>query len=428
MELKEDETLDEEMDVDDDEVVVDTAVPTVDIDIPVVDVNGSRQTNGHSHHQFDSLIEKLESCSSSGQKLCKLVVRNIKEVCQLAIEQPKYAILIEKGVKAFSRKCISSSIKCDKFIEKFEHSFTCEGDLFKTILKTGMKEAGNGEGGSGLVAVLGGILSIPASQGKIVNPILGIQMILSHSRAVEIFLENITGKGKPKPKEIKREEEDEMESSTETTKKFPNKKAESLMKFTKIKTELLKLWFVLVDSFTKISKLTGTENDKKILQNSVTYLMQMYNGTLGPSDRQIFLILKLYVSKKLRIATESLPPRANPLYAHSIRANTVLGLIVDTKAFETAMKVKEEELFQDDEDLGEDVIIDSEQFYDLRFLLPLVCHCLDEKNICDVVKVITNGWIHLIMRGLSLKDSVLRNISFLAFKRLIFNLHLAKVQ
>jgi hypothetical protein len=164
-------------------------------------------------------------------------------------------------------------------------------------------------------------------------------------------------------------------------------------------------------------------------------MIQMYGATLGQSDLIIFSILKLYSSKKLQIPLESMPlfgpkcfdssiTKDSPLYAHSIRANTVLGSIIDKKALDTGLKFEEEKflsekVLEESEDLG--------QYYDLRFLIPLVCHVLDEKNICDVVKVLSNGWIYMIARGLSINDPALRNSAFLAFKRLIFNLHLAKV-
>lgn len=164
----------------------------------------------------------------------------------------------------------------------------------------------------------------------------------------------------------------------------------------------------------------------------------MYGATLSPSDLEIYSILKLYSGKKLRIELESMPlfgakcfdagtTKANPLYAHSVRANAVLGCINDAKAFETGMKCNEEEFLSEEKLNQFSEQENMEQFYDLRFLLPLVCHVLDEKNICDVVKVITHGWIYFIARGMGLKDQGLRNVAFLSFKRLIFNLHLAKV-
>lgn len=157
----------------------------------------------------------------------------------------------------------------------------------------------------------------------------------------------------------------------------------------------------------------------------------MYGATLGDCDRVIFSLLRLYSGDKLRIGLEGMPlfgPKcfegskvaANPLYAHSIRANGILASINEGKAYQTGLKFREE-VFKGEEK-------DREEFYDLRFVLPLLCHVLDEKNICDVVKVISFGWIHFIGRGLSLEDQGLRGTAFLAFKRLISNLHLAKVR
>jgi len=373
---------------------------------------------------------------ASGLKLAKLIIREVKDVAKFiakssTLDNNDSCKSVVDGVQECTLKCLSgSSSKTEKLLNKFEESdtFSCTGDFFKTFLKVGMKSPEE-EGAVNAVKILRLILSIAGKEGKIGNPILGIQMMLSHSRAEDIFLENINAKAK-KQQAIK-----DQKNSLEELEKLDGKKpiivkrAVVEMKYVGVKTELLKLWLVLVQSFTKISKLTGTDDDKKILENSVPYLMQMYTATLNGSDKQIFEILKLYTSKKLRIGMEALPlfgpkcfeappVKSNPLYAHSIRANAVLGTINDVKAFETAMKWIEVDCEE----------VTDEELYDLRFLLPLLCHCLDEKNICDVVKVISNGWIYFIMRGLGLSDLVMRNISFLCFKRLIFNLHLAKVK
>ena len=183
----------------------------------------------------------------------------------------------------------------------------------------------------------------------------------------------------------------------------------------------------LLAAFQKLSKLRGTDEEKKVLEDSIPFLMQMYGATMSPSDQIIFDILQLYSSPKLGIVIDTMPlfgskclepppPGAsNPLYAHSTRANTILTSICDTKAYHTA-------LLYDPLKPGT-----TSANYDFRFLLPLLCHILDEKNICDGGKVIANGWIYFIVRGMGLEDDTLRAEAFLAFQRLVQNLQHAKV-
>lgn len=365
----------------------------------------------------------------TGLKLIKYIVENAKEVCKTFVgltpsSEHKLRHVSDKVEKA-CEKHKRSQEKASKLLSKCfpSSSISCDGDVFKTLLKYGMNSGNNLSCGPRLIAILQAVFSVGAYAGRVSSPTLGIQMIVSHSSAADIFLEHHqnqkTGKG------------DVSKKVGNPKSSLPPAESESeVEKYSEIKTHLLSLWKHLVLAFTKVSKASGTENDKKILENSVPYLFQMYSASMSASDQEIFQILQEYTGKKLQISIESLslfgpkclepPPNAkaaNPLFAHSSKANTILGLISERQAFQTAMEY--------DESRGSEA---NNKHYDMRFLLPLVCHTLDARNICDAVKVISNGWIYFIVRCLSVEDPILRNVSFLAYKLLIQNFQLPKVR
>ena len=362
--------------------------------------------NDPEEYSKDQYLEKL--LASKGHKFFKLVCSQPKEFCKLVLDssEPDNFTQIEAAYSKAHKKCIQNitdhSKLCHK-LQSLDSLVVCDGNFYKTMLKYGMKSAENGTNGHFLIAVLNAIYSVHI--GSIVNPVLGIQMMLSHSQAENIFLE------------------------AAILSKVAKNEQNAVEVFTNIKSELLKLWNTLAQSFVRISKQAGTENDKKILEDSLPYLMQMYGATLTASDSTIFQILELYCSKKLKIGGhESMPAwgfkcfddqaeadslKGNPIHAHSARANKVLASIQESKAFFTAMNYHRR--------------TESVEFYDIRFLLPLLCHALDERNVCDGVKVVSNGWIYFIVRGLAMDDKDLRGSAFLAYQRLIFNFQQAKV-
>lgn len=219
---------------------------------------------------FTSLLSQLDS--TSGLKFLKVVVANLKQFCKLFTilpsSSPQAIQLFQKVTKICDKN--HSDEKWDKFNRKLG-PFSCEGEVFKTLLKFGMKSPSDQESGHFLISILTSLFKIPALQGAIISPITGIQMILSHSKAEDIFLEFHKLK-------VNRNKKLEQEEAIEKGKDFQQIKTavvvDKLM-YSKLKTELLKLWLVLVEGFTIISKTEGTPEDKKILENSVPYLMQV---------------------------------------------------------------------------------------------------------------------------------------------------------
>ena len=173
--------------------------------------------------------------------------------------------------------------------------------------------------------------------------------------------------------------------------------------------------------------VTVVEEVKKIdiSTASLAQLLDAYNASFSADDLAIFDRLKK-AKKHLDVlpvfgpkGTEKISKLSNPLLAHSSKANIILSCLNDARAFTTSIQYSEEKVMENAPNPG--------GFYDLRFLLPILCHTLDEKNVCDPMKVVQNGWIYFIMRGMSLADKALRNAAFLAYKRLLFNLQQAKV-
>ncbi|CAG7683960.1 unnamed protein product [Allacma fusca] len=155
---------------------------------------------------------------------------------------------------------------------------------------------------------------------------------------------------------------------------------------------------------------------------SLTTLLENYGASLSTRDERIFEMLKLRKKEMECLAlfgpkrVETASKVSNPLFAHSGKANSILMSLNPSRAFTTAMHY----------DVNMRNAPNPAGFYDLRFLLPVLCHTLDEKNVCDAIKIVQNGWIYLIMRGLSLKNAALRKASFLAYKRVLFNLQQPK--
>lgn len=177
------------------------------------------------------------------------------------------------------------------------------------------------------------------------------------------------------------------------------------------------------DSVPVVEENEELSPETKLDELGTEKLLQLYGATLSPEDRQIFEILKTRVVDPMPLfgpkASEAPTPSAssNPLYAHSVKANSILaGTIDDVKAYHTA-------LLYDSSKPGT-----TSAFYDMSFILPLLCHVLDEKNVCDGVKVIANGWIYFIVRGMGLEDETLRAEAFLCFQRLIDNFERAKTK
>lgn len=400
----------------------------------------------------ENLFEILENASSL--KLVKKVVQNSKEICKLLVgkaggfhlstlsqsELVQFSRNLSERVQKVCEKYSKSPDKAAKFFAKISDDggkgkLSCESEMFRQFLKYGMNSPENSSpGGPSLVGILQGIYGVAACHAKVDNPTLGIQMIVSHSSAPNIFLES--HQFLPKNHHLKGRTTDGKKQDGRDN--FPDEKVVVAAvieeeKYSEIKTQLLKLWKNLVIAFTKVSKSKGTSNDKKVLENSVPYLFQMYSATMSEADQEIYHILREYTGKRLQIPIEQLPlfgPKSlepavqkasnskasNPLFLHSNRANAILGFLNERQAYQTAMEYREEN--------GTDC---NKNHYDLRFLLPLVCHVLDSKNICDAVKVISHGWIYLILRGLSLEDDVMRNMAFLGLKLLIQNFQLPKV-
>ncbi|ODM96092.1 G patch domain-containing protein 4 [Orchesella cincta] len=383
----------------------------------------ARENGSHESPEIFQLLEE-----ASGLQLVKLLISNTKSVFKL-LSNPELLQRFSQISSKIQKVCDKhkrTEVKALKFISKVfsevgVDELSCDSDLFKAFLKHGMKSLENAESGPVIVGILQGIFSVGAQVGQVKNPTLGIQMIVSHSKASDIFLESHKEVPKKPYNFTQKPQQHQLQIKSD-----PDKGPEQ--KYSQIKTQLLKLWKNLVVAFTKISKKDGTPNDKKVLENSVPYLMQMYGATMSEADQEIFEILQLYTGRKLQISIESLPlfgPKcfeplpqraSNPLFAHSSRANTILNLVNEQQAFLTAMEYNE----------GNEIGFANPKHYDFRFLLPLLCNTIDAKNICDSVKVVTNGWIYFIMRGLSFEDATLRNMAFLSFKLLIENFQLPK--
>ncbi|CAL8092422.1 unnamed protein product [Orchesella dallaii] len=395
------------------------------------EVEETLENGSATAHETPEIFEQLEE-ASSGLHLVKFLLSNTKSVFKLLSNSEHLQRFAQVSAKVHKvcDKHKRSDEKAFKFVSKVfsdvgTNELSCDSDLFKTFLKHGMKSLENTESGPVIVNILQEVFSVGAQVGLVKTPTLGIQMIVSHSKAADIFLESHKD-GSKKPSNFAPNQKFQQQQLPH--KKVEEKVEEPLQKYSLIKTQLLKLWKNLVVAFTKISKKDGTPNDKKILENSIPYLLQMYGATMSEADQEIFEILQLYTGRKLQISIEGMPlfgpkcfepvPRgaSNPLFAHSSRANTILNLINDQQAFQTAMEYNEET----------ETELANPKHYDFRFLLPLLCNTIDAKNICDAVKVVSNGWIYLIMRGLSFEDPALRNMAFLSFKLLIENFQLPK--
>lgn len=382
-----------------------------------------------------------------GPKLIKCVMENSKEICKLLsgkgidtsgvymVDIVQFMSELSTRVQKVCSKYNVALDKADRFVTKLGHEsdrLLYESKMFKTFLKHGMNSPENSSSGPSLIRILQAIYSVTAVAGSVTNPVLGIQMIVCHSNAPDIFLERHQFLSKtPNSRRKQPLKNPTIKVEPEIVNHMNEKPLQE--KYSEIKTELLKLWRHLVIAFTRVSKTVGSPSDKKILENSVPYLFQMYSATMSEPDQEIYLILREYTGKRLQIQIEEMPmfgPKSlepsvqtenhklsNPLFifTHSLRANTLLGLINERQAYLTAMEH------------NESCMIVNENHYDFRFLLPLLCHILDSKNICDAVKVISNGWIYMIVRCLSFEDPTIRNMAFLAYKLLIQNFQLPKV-
>jgi hypothetical protein len=250
-----------------------------------------------------------------------------------------------------------------------------------------MREEEQNEGrGHQLVSVLTALL--PFAPSLLPDPTHLIKLLLNHSRAPLLFLQ---------PKEGPAEE-------------------------SRLKEELLRLWL----SLTTILVAQGpTEEERQVMGASLPHLLQAYGATRSPSDLIIFDLLSLYPLPPLSLPLETLPlfghlctekagPQPlNPLHAH---ANRVLGGLKERKAFHTAL------LYDPLRPAA------TSASYDLAFLLPLLNHLLDESNVADAGKVVANGWVYFIARGMSLEDEKLRALAFLAFSRLTQHFSHPKVE
>lgn len=193
---------------------------------------------------YSSLISALSS-ASKGHKIINLILARPKEFAKLLSLVRKSDPLLQEILEKVRKALAKGSSSKEKFLGKLDlPQISCDSDLFKAFLKEGMKAGKNWENGAVLVEILAGIFDIFGRSGGVKDPILGVKMILSHSLAEDIFLE------------------------------WQDRK-KTIMEYGNVKAQLLKLWKVLVAAFTKISKEEGTEGDKKILENSVTYLMQV---------------------------------------------------------------------------------------------------------------------------------------------------------
>jgi len=173
----------------------------------------------------------------------------------------------------------------------------------------------------------------------------------------------------------------------------------------------------------EVESLEAELTKAELEEASTEKLLELYGATLSPSDKMIFEILKTRTVESMPLfgpaekTTKAASTTSNPLYAHSAKANKILAsTISDVKAYHTAFQY-------DPTKPGT-----TSASYDITFLLPLLCHILDEKNICDGVKVVSNGWIYFILRGMALEDETLRAEAFLAFQRLIDNFQRAKAK
>lgn len=212
----------------------------------------------------------------------------------------------------------------------------------------------------------------------------------------------------------------------------------------KLTTQIIDLLMEGVISVIKKSKKKPSNHrssskiqaKKQILQKSVPFIMNSFNATLSTTDQTLFELLKLY-SQVPGINLETMPlfgPKSfnllvnsskkltnntnpNPLYIHSTRANIILTNCIDEKkAYHTALHYNQNLPYKDNPEI-----------YNLEFILPLICHILNEKNICDGTKIVANGWIYFIIQGLSLENEILRKLACLAYQRLLVNFQQAKV-
>lgn len=125
----------------------------------------------------------------------------------------------------------------------------------------------NDGGGWVAISVLERLFRYPATlSGVISQPVVGIQMILGHSAAAEVFLEF----HKLRSNRNKKVEEEEALAQG---KGYHRPATIEVLQFSRLKKALLSLWRTLGEAYANQGK--RTEEDDKVLESSVPYLMQV---------------------------------------------------------------------------------------------------------------------------------------------------------